>query len=114
MHGCQLFGQRILPNLLETVHGGIDPGRGAVSYPQLCIYCNADAQRFQMEIDPLGGEAVAKLLAAAYGAPREVYTRPANRTVADFMGLVNLIPGRVRRAGSSGAVRFGSRPMPTR
>ena len=32
-----------------------------------------------------------------YGAPREVYTRPANRTVADFMGLVNLIPARVRR-----------------
>jgi iron(III) transport system ATP-binding protein len=31
------------------------------------------------------------------GAPREVYTRPANRTVADFMGLVNLIPARVVR-----------------
>ena len=30
------------------------------------------------------------------GAPREVYARPANRTVADFMGLVNLIPARVR------------------
>ena len=34
-----------------------------------------------------------------YGPPREVYTRPANRTVADFMGLVNLIPARVRRVG---------------
>jgi iron(III) transport system ATP-binding protein len=33
------------------------------------------------------------------GAPREVYTRPANRIVADFMGLVNLIPARVARAG---------------
>src|SRR6185503_12469833 len=33
------------------------------------------------------------------GPPREVYTRPANKTVADFMGLVNLIPGRVVRAG---------------
>ena len=32
------------------------------------------------------------------GAPREVYTRPASKTVADFMGLVNLIPGRVLRA----------------
>jgi ABC-type Fe3+/spermidine/putrescine transport system ATPase subunit len=32
------------------------------------------------------------------GPPREVYTRPANRTVADFMGLVNLIPARVARA----------------
>ena len=30
-------------------------------------------------------------------APREVYTRPANKTVADFMGLVNLVPGRVVR-----------------
>jgi iron(III) transport system ATP-binding protein len=42
-----------------------------------------------------------------YGAPREVYTRPANRTVADFMGLVNLIPARVRRAGSTGFVALG-------
>jgi len=31
-----------------------------------------------------------------YGTPLEVYTKPANRTVADFMGLVNLVPGKVR------------------
>jgi iron(III) transport system ATP-binding protein len=30
-----------------------------------------------------------------YGAPHEVYARPANRMVADFMGLVNLLPGRL-------------------
>jgi len=42
-----------------------------------------------------------------YGPPREVYTRPANRTVADFMGLVNLIPARVRRAGSTGLIALG-------
>jgi iron(III) transport system ATP-binding protein len=42
-----------------------------------------------------------------YGTPREVYTRPANRTVADFMGLVNLIPARVRRPGPSGLVAIG-------
>ena len=30
-----------------------------------------------------------------YGTPLEVYARPANRVVADFMGLVNLLPGRV-------------------
>src|SRR5919201_3044002 len=30
-----------------------------------------------------------------YGTPREVYARPASRTVADFMGLVNFLPGRV-------------------
>ncbi len=27
-----------------------------------------------------------------YGPPREIYQKPANRMVADFMGLVNLIP----------------------
>ena len=32
------------------------------------------------------------------GEPREVYTRPASKTVADFMGLVNLLTGRVLRA----------------
>jgi ABC-type Fe3+/spermidine/putrescine transport system ATPase subunit len=31
------------------------------------------------------------------GPPREVYARPANRIVADFMGLVNLLPGRIAR-----------------
>jgi iron(III) transport system ATP-binding protein len=30
------------------------------------------------------------------GTPFEVYARPANRLVADFMGLVNLLPGTVR------------------
>ena len=39
------------------------------------------------------------------GPPREVYARPANRTVADFMGLVNLLPGRV--AGGASAVTIG-------
>ena len=31
----------------------------------------------------------------------EIYSRPANRTVADFMGHINLLPGRV--VGLSGA-----------
>jgi iron(III) transport system ATP-binding protein len=30
-----------------------------------------------------------------YGTPFEVYSQPANRLVADFMGLVNLVPGRI-------------------
>ena len=30
-----------------------------------------------------------------FGTPFEVYARPANRVVADFMGLVNLVPGTV-------------------
>jgi iron(III) transport system ATP-binding protein len=34
------------------------------------------------------------------GPPREVYARPASREVADFMGLVNLLPGRVVRAAA--------------
>jgi iron(III) transport system ATP-binding protein len=34
------------------------------------------------------------------GTPREVYDRPASRRVADFMGLVNLLPATV--AGASG------------
>jgi tripartite-type tricarboxylate transporter receptor subunit TctC len=37
----------------------------------------AEAQRFQLEIDPLGGEAIAGLLAGAYAAPREVVDRAA-------------------------------------
>jgi iron(III) transport system ATP-binding protein len=35
-----------------------------------------------------------------YGTPQEVYARPANRVVADFMGLVNLVPARVIGAGT--------------
>jgi iron(III) transport system ATP-binding protein len=35
-----------------------------------------------------------------YGTPFEVYARPANRMVADFMGLLNLLPGRVREMKS--------------
>ena len=30
-----------------------------------------------------------------YGTPQEVYARPANRVVADFMGLVNLVAAKV-------------------
>jgi iron(III) transport system ATP-binding protein len=30
-----------------------------------------------------------------YGTPFDVYARPANRVVADFMGLVNLVPGKI-------------------
>jgi ABC-type Fe3+/spermidine/putrescine transport system ATPase subunit len=42
------------------------------------------------------------------GGPRQVYTRPANRPIADFMGLVNLIPGRVlRAAGEDSQVAVG-------
>jgi iron(III) transport system ATP-binding protein len=33
-----------------------------------------------------------------YGTPHEVYAKPANRVVADFMGLVNLIPATVASA----------------
>jgi iron(III) transport system ATP-binding protein len=42
-----------------------------------------------------------------YGTPFEVYAHPANRMVADFMGLVNLIPGIVHsRNGNGGSVEI--------
>jgi iron(III) transport system ATP-binding protein len=48
-----------------------------------------------------------------YGTPREVYARPSSRTVADFMGLVNLLPGRVLHPGEPGLVALaGDRPVP--
>jgi iron(III) transport system ATP-binding protein len=37
-----------------------------------------------------------------YGPPREVYDAPANRFVADFMGLVNLVRAEVVRADGAG------------
>jgi iron(III) transport system ATP-binding protein len=37
------------------------------------------------------------------GTPREVYGRPASRVVADFMGLVNLLPATVVAAGTGRA-----------
>jgi len=39
-----------------------------------------------------------------YGTPREVYRRPANRIVADFMGLVNFVPAQIRATPSGGLV----------
>src|SRR5947207_9943385 len=42
-----------------------------------------------------------------YGTPFEVYAHPANRMVADFMGLVNLVPGKVRELnGGCGMVEL--------
>ena len=35
-----------------------------------------------------------------YGTPQDVYARPANRVVADFMGLVNLLPAKVIAPGT--------------
>jgi len=44
-----------------------------------------------------------------YGAPFEVYSQPANRIVADFMGLVNLVPGKVlETANGRGTVEAAS------
>jgi len=39
-----------------------------------------------------------------YGPPTEVYSRPANRLVADFMGLVNLVPGKVLEAKNGAGI----------
>src|SRR5215207_1032994 len=44
-----------------------------------------------------------------YGAPFDVYARPANRMVADFMGLVNLIPATVVEvADGSGQIELAA------
>ncbi len=44
-----------------------------------------------------------------YGTPREVYLRPVNRLVADFMGLVNLVPGKVIDVrGGAGRIDLGA------
>jgi iron(III) transport system ATP-binding protein len=43
------------------------------------------------------------------GTPREVYSRPASRVVADFMGLVNLLPATVvATEGQRTRVRIGA------
>ena len=43
-----------------------------------------------------------------YGTPFDVYSRPANRLVADFMGLLNLVPGTVIKADNGvGTVEAG-------
>ena len=44
-----------------------------------------------------------------YGTPNEVYEKPANRVVADFMGLVNLLPAKVVEVRSgAGTIAAGS------
>jgi spermidine/putrescine ABC transporter ATP-binding subunit len=42
------------------------------------------------------------------GSPREVYDRPANRFVADFVGDTNFVVGTVRRDGDSAVFDVGS------
>lgn len=44
------------------------------------------------------------------GSPREVYAKPANRVVADFMGLVNLLPGTLLSA-NAGMATVSSGPL---
>jgi iron(III) transport system ATP-binding protein len=44
-----------------------------------------------------------------YGSPHEVYMQPVNRLVADFMGLVNLVAGKVTDVrGNIGKVALGA------
>jgi ABC-type Fe3+/spermidine/putrescine transport system ATPase subunit len=44
-----------------------------------------------------------------YGTPREIYERPANLFVADFMGSVNKVPGTVtERASDTARVVIGA------
>jgi iron(III) transport system ATP-binding protein len=44
-----------------------------------------------------------------YGTPNEVYEKPANRVVADFMGLVNFLPAKVvETKDGAGTIAAGS------
>jgi ABC-type Fe3+/spermidine/putrescine transport system ATPase subunit len=43
-----------------------------------------------------------------YGTPYDVYSRPANKTVADFMGLINVVAATVM---DSSTVRIGELTM---
>jgi iron(III) transport system ATP-binding protein len=46
------------------------------------------------------------------GTPREVYERPANLFVADFMGLVNKLPGTVlAQSGGTARVKVGAQTL---
>jgi iron(III) transport system ATP-binding protein len=46
------------------------------------------------------------------GTPRGVYERPANLFVADFMGLVNKLPGTlIERRGGTARVRIGAQTI---
>ena len=49
-----------------------------------------------------------------YGTPLEVYAHPANRMVADFMGLVNLVPGKVRALANGGGTVESRRDLHAR
>jgi iron(III) transport system ATP-binding protein len=49
------------------------------------------------------------------GTPREVYLRPANLFVADFMGLVNKLPGTlIERGDGKGRIRIGAQTIDAR
>ncbi|MFC5068966.1 ABC transporter ATP-binding protein [Flaviflagellibacter deserti] len=39
-----------------------------------------------------------------YGTPDEVYRRPTNKTVADFMGIVNFVPAAAKRLASGALI----------
>jgi ABC-type Fe3+/spermidine/putrescine transport system ATPase subunit len=46
------------------------------------------------------------------GTPRDVYERPANLFVADFMGLVNKVPGTlIERRGASARIQIGGQAI---
>ena len=45
-----------------------------------------------------------------YGRPREIYERPANLFVADFMGIVNRLPGEIVERARRARARPGRRP----
>src|SRR5499433_427727 len=74
------------------------------------VYVTHDQAEAMALSDRIGVMHAGELLQC--GEPREVYSHPANQTVADFMGLVNTIPGRVvRAAGDLSLVAIGDRTL---
>ena len=47
-----------------------------------------------------------------YGTPHEVYAKPANKIVADFMGLVNFLPARVAAERQGVVIANGTTTLP--
>ncbi len=66
------------------------------------VFVTHDQEEALTMSDRIGVMSAGRLLQV--GPPREIYNRPVNRFVADFIGESNFLPGRVER----GAVRLGS------
>jgi len=75
----------------------IDWGLGVLCASALSSHGQEEAFDLAQRVAVLWGGALQQV-----GTPEELYERPANRTVAAFVGRANLIAGRLRRAVAGG------------